>query len=448
MISTLAPLFRSQWPGSGAVYLRDGLPAAGARMRNQPLAATMRRLVRIAESSSSDRLCQIEAARAAFYSGFVAEEIDAFVAGAEVLDATGRRHRGLLSAEDLAAWQPRVEEPASLDYRGHTVHKPGVWSQGPVFLQQLALLEGFDLTSAGLAGGEYVHLVTEAAKLALADREAWYGDPDHGVDPLPQLLSPEYTRSRQALIQKQALVSPQAGSPGGRQPRRVSPEADPSPTEPQWLAQLHEGVPNLVLAATVRAGDTCTVEVTDRWGNMVAAVPSGGWLKSSPVIPSLGISLGTRGQAMWLHAEGHPNALAPGKRPRTTLSPTVVLREGEPYLAFGTPGGDRQDQWTLESLLAVVEFGLGLQAATETVMFHTDHFPSSFAPHSCRPGVLVIERDAPQDTVADLRARGHEVVLAPARSLGKVCMVGVDPESGFLRAAAGPRGQQAYAVAR
>jgi len=217
---------------------------------------------------------------------------------------------------------------------------------------------------------------------------------------------------------------------------------------PEWMAQLHEGVPNLVLAATARSGDTCTVVVTDRWHNLVAAVPSGGWLKSSPVIPDLGISLGTRGQAIWLNAQGHPNALAPGKRPRTTLSPTVVLRDGEPYLAFGTPGGDRQDQWTLESLLAVLEFGSGLQDATETVMFHTDHFPSSFAPHSCRPGVLVIEANAAPDTVADLRARGHQVVLAPEHSLGKVCMVGVEAGSGFLRAAAGPRGRQAYAVAR
>ncbi|MDQ1739536.1 MAG: gamma-glutamyltranspeptidase / glutathione hydrolase, partial [Pseudonocardiales bacterium] len=382
------------------------------------------------------------------YSGFVAEAIDAFARNTEVLDATGRRHRGLLTAEDLAAWQPTVETPATLGYRDYTVHKPGVWSQGPVFLQQLALLAGFDLPRAGLGSGEYVHLVTEAAKLALADREAWYGDPDHGVDPLPALLRPEYTESRHSLIGDQAIRWPQPGSPGGRQPCSVDFEASRPPGGPVWLAHIHEGVPNVVLAATARSGDTCTVEVADRWGNLVAAVPSGGWLKSSPVIPELGISLGTRGQTMWLGAAGHPNGLAPGKRPRSTLSPTVVLRAGAPYLAFGTPGGDRQDQWTLQSLLAVIEFGLGLQAATETVMFHTDHFPSSFAPRSCRPGVLVIESDAPASTVADLRARGHEVAPAPPRSLGKVCMVAVDPEPGFLRAAAGPRGQQAYAVAR
>lgn len=448
VIATLAPLFQSHWPGSGAVYLRDGVPAAGSRMRNEPLAATMRRLVQTGESASADRLGQIEAASAAFYSGFVAEAIDAFVANTEVLDATGHRHRGLLSAEDLAAWQPTVEAPATLGYREYTVHKPGVWTQGPVFLQQLALLAGFDLPRAGLGSGEYVHLVTETAKLALADREAWYGDPEHGLDPLPGLLSREYTESRRALIGERAISWPQPGSPDGRQPCPAGPTADQPPDGPAWLAQIHEGVPNLVLAATARSGDTCTVEVADRWGNLIAAVPSGGWLKSSPVIPGLGLSLGTRGQTMWLRADGHPNRLAPGKRPRSTLSPTVVLRDGAPYLAFGTPGGDRQDQWTLQSLLGVTEFGLGLQAATETVMFHTDHFPSSFAPRSCRPGVLVIEGDAPAGTVADLRARGHEVVQVPPRSLGKVCMVASDAGSGFLRAGAGPRGQQAYAVAR
>jgi gamma-glutamyltranspeptidase/glutathione hydrolase len=444
-IEVLAPLFRADWAGSGAVYLKDGVPAPGSRMRNEALANTLRRLVRIGESVSADRLTQIDAANSAFYQGFVAAEIDAFVRSTDVLDATGRRHRGLLSADDLAAWQPTVEAPASIDYRDYTVSKPGVWTQGPVFLQQLAVLDGFDLTGAGLGGGQYVHLVTEAAKLALADREAWYGDPAHGTDPLPELLSPAYTKTRQSLISEKAIADPEAGALAGRQPWLVSPAPNPPAAGPDWLAQINEGVPNIVLAATVRPGDTCTVAVADRWGNLVAAVPSGGWLKSSPVIPGLGISLGTRGQAMWLGAEGHPNALAPGKRPRTTLSPTVVLRDGAPYLAFGTPGGDRQDQWTIESFLAVTEFGLGLQAATETVMFHTDHFPSSFAPHSHRPGVLVIERDAPEDTVADLCERGHEVVLAPARTLGKVCMAGSD--AGFLRAAAGPRGRQAYGVA-
>lgn len=446
-IGVLAPLFETAWPGSGAVYLSSGIPAAGDIVRNKALAATMRRLLRAAESASSDRVAQIEAAHKAFYDGFVAEAIGDFVRDTDVLDATGRRHRGMLTSDDMSSWRAGVEAPASLDYHGYTVHKPGLWSQGPVFLQQLALLDGFDLAAAGLGTGEYTHFVLETAKLALADREAWYGDPGYGSASLEQLLSPEYSSSRRALIDCQALAWPPPGKPDGREPLRV-PEALPAPPSgPDWMTQLHHGIPNLVLAATVRSGDTCALAATDRWGNLVAAVPSGGWLKSSPVIPGLGFPLGTRGQAMWL-AEGHPNALGPGKRPRTTLSPTVAVREGGLSLAFGTPGGDRQDQWTVESFLAVTEFGLDLQAATETVMFHTDHFPASFSPRSCRPGVVEIEANASEEAVADLRGRGHDVALAPAYSLGKICMVGTDTGTGLVRAAAGPRGRQAYAVAR
>jgi gamma-glutamyltranspeptidase/glutathione hydrolase len=180
---------------------------------------------------------------------------------------------------------------------------------------------------------------------------------------------------------------------------------------------------------------------------MVAGVPSGGWLKSSPVLPGLGFSLGTRGQTMTLEA-GHPNSFGPRRRPRTTLSPTVVLRDGRPLLAFGTPGGDRQDQWTLQFFLGVADFGLDLQSAMETPAFHTDQVPSSFSPHESRPGVLTVEANCPPETVAGLRDRGHHVELAPAYSLGKVCAVGTDVAERFLLAAASPRGRQAYGVGR
>jgi gamma-glutamyltranspeptidase/glutathione hydrolase len=449
-IALLAPLFTTEWAESGRTYLPDGTPPpAGARVRNAALATTLQRLLRAAEQASSGRDAQIEAARRAFYEGFVAEAIGEFVRTTDVLDASGRRHRGLLTAGDLAAWRAEVEDPATVDYRDCTVHKPGPWSQGPVFLQQLALLEGFDLAAMDPGGGQYLHTVTEAAKLAFADREAWYGDPDHSDVPMRELLSADYAAARRALIGVRAATSPEPGTPAGL--RSWMPR--PGPGEPPdagtgWMAQLASGMPTVVLAATARSGDTCTVAAVDRHGNLVAAVPSGGWLKSSPVIAGLGFPLGTRGQTMWL-VEGHPNSLAPGRRPRTTLSPTVVLRDGGPHLAFGTPGGDRQDQWTLETFLAVTEFGLDLQAATETVTFHTDHFPSSFTPHRCRPGVVVVEGSCAPAAVEDLRARGHVVDVVPAFSLGaKVCVAGVDAERGFVRAAAGPRGRQAYAVCR
>ena len=387
----------------------------------------------------------------------MAERIAEFVARTDVLDSTGRRHRGLLTADDLHGWRASIEDPVSLSFRGHTVHKPGPWSQGPVFLQQLALLDGYDLRAMAPGSAEYLHLSTEAAKLAFADREAWYGDPTRSAVPLAELLDPRYTSARRALIGDQAATSPSAGRPDGRsswiptppvhEPGPPPPVPEPGPRDPSYLAQIHDGLPTVVLAATVKAGDTCTAVTIDRCGNLVAAVPSGGWIKSSPVIPSLGFSLGTRAQTMWLW-EGHPNTLAPGTRPRTTLSPTVVSRDGRPYLAFGTPGGDRQDQWTLQTFLAATEFGLDLQTATETLAFHSDHFPTSFSPRPCRPNVLVVESDVDPAVADELRARGHDLVLAPERSLGKVCMVAADDRTGFVRAAAGPRGRQAYAVCR
>jgi gamma-glutamyltranspeptidase/glutathione hydrolase len=448
VIALLAPLFETEWLESARTYLPSGAPPpAGSRLRNPALAATLQRILREAQAASSDREAQIEAAHAAFYRGFVAEGIDDFVSHTDVLDATGRRHRGLLSAGDLDGWRPAVEEPASLDYGEYTVFKPGPWSQGPVFLQQLALLDGFDLGAMDFGGPEYVHTVVESAKLAFADREAWYGDPDHTPVPLSGLLAPAYSAARRSLIGDRAAPAPQPGTPGDHRSWLPCPEPDePAPGDVAWMTQLHNGMPTVVMA-TARAGDTCTVVVTDRHGNLVAAVPSGGWLKSSPVIPGLGFSLGTRGQTMWL-SEGHPNSLAPGRRPRTTLSPSVTLRDGRPFLAFGTPGGDQQDQWTLEVFLAVTAFGLDLQAATEATAFHTDHFPMSFTPRTSRPNVVVMERSCDPATVAALDGRGHAVSLVPAHSLGKVCAVGVDPDSGFIRAAAGPRGGQAYAMCR
>jgi gamma-glutamyltranspeptidase/glutathione hydrolase len=450
-IAVLAPLFRTEWTESGRTYLPAGTPPPpGSRMSNPALAGTLERILREAQAVSADRQAQIEAAHAAFYQGFVAETLDHFVRTTDVLDATGHRHRGLLRADDLAAWRPAVEEPCGLTYGDYSVFKPGPWSQGPVFLQQLAILDGCDLRGMGLGSAEYVHTLAEAAKLAFADREAWYGDPDHTPVPMAELLAPEYSAARRSMIDKRAAEAPQPGAPGGGEPWMPWPEPEPSaPGDPEWMAQLRNGMPTVGPASSARAGagNTCTVAAVDRAGNLVVAVPSGGWLKSSPVIPGLGFPLGTRGQTMWLSA-GHPNSLAPGKRPRTTLSPGVVLRDGEPFLALGTPGGDQQDQWTLEVFLAVAEFGLDLQAATELPAFHIDHFPQSFAPRTSRPGVVVVERSHGPEVLAGLRDRGHRVDAVPEHTLGKVCAAGVDPATGFLRAAAGPRGRQAYAVCR
>lgn len=445
-IEVFAPLFAGEWAESGRTYLSAGAaPAAGARVRNPVLAETYRRILREAQAAGGGRESEIEAAHAAFYQGFVAEAIDRFT-GTRVLDGTGERHHGLLTGQDLARWRPAEEPAVSAVFDGLQVCKPGPWSQGPVFLQQLALLEGFDLEAMGLGSAEYVHTVVECAKLAYADREAWYGDPLFTDVPLESLLSERYAKERRALVGQTATADLRPGEPAGR--RAWIPEVArhrPPPGAAEWERQLTSGLPNLIKLTEAR-GDTCCVTVADRAGNVVAATPSGGWLKSSPAVPGLGFPLGTRGQMAWLEP-GHPNSLAPGKRPRTTLSPTIVLRDGAPCLAFGTPGGDQQDQWTLQFFLARVRFGLDLQAAVETRAFHTDHVPSSFTPRQCRPLTVLLERAGDEAVEAGLVRRGHEVEQVPAFSLGKVCATGFEPD-GLLHAAASPRGEQAYAMGR
>jgi gamma-glutamyltranspeptidase / glutathione hydrolase len=434
-IGAVASMFRDEWPSSAEVWLAGGVPAPGGRLRNPALAATWRRLLEEAEAASADRDGQIEAALAAFYEGFVAEAIDRFLGGTEVMDVSGRRHRGLLTGDDLHGWRATIEAPVSVDHHGWTVCKTGPWGQGPAFLQQLRLLEGFDLERMGLASAAFVHSVTECAKLAFADREAWYGDPAGYDVPLDGLLDPGYAADRRALVADKASLELRPGSPAGRAPRLPSIHHHLQVDE----VMTGSGEPTF--------GDTCHVDVADRHGNLVAATPSGGWLQSSPVVPGLGFCLGTRAQMCWLE-EGLAASLRPGLRPRTTLSPSLALRDGEPVLAFGTPGGDGQDQWALQFFLAHARFGLDLQAAVDTPSFLSEHFPSSFWPRRADPGRLVVEARHDPEVVDDLRARGHLVELADPWSLGRTCAAGRDPATGFLLAAANPRGRQAYAVGR
>jgi gamma-glutamyltranspeptidase/glutathione hydrolase len=409
--------------------------------RNETLAATWRRLVAEAESAGPDREAQIQAGREAFLRGFVAEAIAGFVARAEVMDSSGRRNPGLLSADDMAAFSATYEPPVTLEHRGLTVCKAGPWSQGPVLLQCLRLLDGFDLEAMGHLSGEYVHTVVECEKLAFADREAWYGDPRHADVPLDALLAADYADVRRALVGDEASLDLRPGAPDGREPRLPD-----IPVPAEVAAGLGVGEPTVPRDDRADVGDTCHVDVADRFGNLVSATPSGGWLQSSPAIPGLGLCLGTRAQMFWL-TEGLPNSLEPGKRPRTTLTPSLGLRDGEGVLAWGTPGGDGQDQWSLQLLLAHRRFGLGLQAAIDAPAFTSTHFPSSFYPRTAEPGGLAIESRAPRRTIDDLRARGHAVAVAEPWSIGRLSAVARGP-GGVLRAAANPRGMQGYAAGR
>ncbi|MEU1728238.1 gamma-glutamyltransferase family protein [Nonomuraea sp. NPDC005692] len=465
-IGTVEELFRRDWPTSAATWLPDGqVPAPGSKLANPVLAATYRRLVAEAEAASATREGQLAAARHAWYEGFVAEAVAGFSTGTAWRDSSGEVHGGLLTGDDLARWSATVEEPVSFDYRGHTVYKTGPWGQGPVFLQQLALLSGFDLDAVDFLGADYVHLVTEAAKLAFADREAWYGDTDV---PMTDLLSTAYNEERWRLIGAEASLELRPGAPGGREPRlpvlppgtaAVSP-ATSAPVRPgigEPTVARHDapptGRPRTMTGAGEQTvtpdgavrGDTCHVDVVDRFGNMVSATPSGGWLQSSPTIPELGFCLGTRAQMFWLQ-EGLPASLRPGARPRTTLSPSFATQDGRPWLAFGTPGGDQQDQWSVNFFLAVVHGRLNLQEAIEAPMFHSAHFPSSFFPRGSRPGVLHVEERLDPGVMAELRRRGHEVEVEGPWSLGRLSAVARD--GAFLRAAANPRGAQGYAAGR
>jgi gamma-glutamyltranspeptidase/glutathione hydrolase len=457
-IASVADIFRLRWPSSAAMYLIDSVPPApGSLLANRVLAATYRRVLAEAEAAGPDRESQLEAARRAWYDGFVAEEIATFAA-TEVMDADGdERHRGLLAYEDLAGWRARLEVPVMYDYAGLTVCKTQPWGQGPVFLQQLALLSGYDLSSMDPGEAEFIHTVAEASKLAFADREAWYGDPDFTDVPLADLLSAGYNEERRKLIGDTASGDLVPGSPGGRVPEVPAfvaesfgrdnyrgsgdPGIDPATGEPLGRSAQ----------PGARRGDTCHLDVADRWGNMVAATPSGGWLQSSPVIPGLGFPLGTRAQ-MFTLTPGLPATIAPGKRPRTTLTPSLALRDGEPYLAFGTPGGDQQDQWSLHVFLRHVHHGMNLQQAIDFPAFHSAHMPSSFYPRQSRPRRLDVEGRIAPRVVDELRRRGHDVAVAPDWSLGRVSAVArrVDQHSGggLLYAAANPRGMQGYAIGR
>ena len=398
-------LLRS-WPGSRDLYLPA--PPVGRLFRNPALGATYRRILDEARGGSREE--EIERARRAYYEGFVADEIDRFSA------AEG----GLLTGDDMSRWRATLEPVATLEYRGLTVCKTLPWGAGPVGLQQLALLDGFDVGE--LSEAELVHVVTECAKLAFADRDALYGDADV---PLDTLLSPAYNAERRALIGEDASDEYRPGL--GRLPSIVDAVLTPGAGEPT-------------------RGDTVHLDVADRWGNMISATPSGGWLHSSPVIPELGWPLGTRAQMFWLE-EGLPSSLRPGARPRTTLSPGLAVRDGKPWLAWGTPGGDQQEQWALHVFLRHVDRGLDLQAAIDAPDFHTDHLISSFYPRGFARRSVTVESRFGDEVIEDLRRRGHDVEVAGPWSLGRVTAVARE-QDGLLKAGANPRGMQGYAAGR
>jgi gamma-glutamyltranspeptidase/glutathione hydrolase len=405
--------FLKRWPTSAQVYLPDGrVPNPGEPIRNPSLARFFRRLLDAeAGARNGGRSAGLGAARERFYRGDIAADI------VNWSDSNG----GLLALEDLARFKTKIEDPVEVEYHGWTIFKCRPWSQGPVFLQQLRLLEGFDLPALGHNSAQYLHCVIEAAKLAFADREAWYGDPDFVDVPLEGLLSREYGEIRRRLIDPaRALLEP--ARPGD--PRAMRALADFPSEARSW------------------GPGTVHVDAADGKGNVIAITPSGGWIPSSPVIDTLGFPLGTRMQSFHLD-ERHPNSLAPGKRPRTTLTPSLAIRPDGRCIGFGTPGGDSQDQWTLQFFLNLVHFEMDLQEAIEAPRVSSGHMPSTFYPHGTNPGLMRIEERIDAKVRDDLASRGHVIELMPGWREGFVLAVEHDPKTGQLRGGADPRGQLA-----
>ena len=439
-IESVRPLFEEYWPSSAAVFMPHGeVPAVGSLFARPALADCWERLLR--ESNGATREARIDAARRCFYQGFIAEAAGRFYERNELLDCSGRRHKGLLTAQDMAGWKATVEDPVAFDYAGHTLLKCGVWSQGPVFLQLLALLRGVDIAAMDPLGADFIHTVVEGMKLCFADREAFYGDPDFVKVPLGTLLSEDYNTERRKLIGAAASLDMRPGTIAGfsndlSHLARIQPPA---------IMAAGTGEPTVARLGAV-AGDTCHIDVIDRDGNMVSGTPSGGWLHSSPVVPELGFPLSTRGQIFWA-TPGLPNSIAPGKRPRTTLSPSMALRDGRAWMSFGTPGGDQQDQWQPIFFLRMLHHRMNIQEAIDAPSFHSEHWNNSFWPRPAKPGRVVIEGRYPPEVLAALQARGHKAEMGGEWSEGRLSAARLE-DDGQIFAGANPRGMQGYAVGR
>ena len=433
------------YPTTGEIYFRDGkVPEVGELIRNPDFGAMLRSLCDAEKQARGrGRIAGIEAACDEYYKGAVAEKIVEFINDNPVEDASGVAHKGLLTLEDFADWHATVEQPVSLDYNGLDVHKCSTWTQGPLFLQQLAILQTMDLQGLGHNNADYLHNWIESAKLAFADREAYYGDPAFDEVPIDMLLSDDYANARAAQIGALASRELRPGDLGGGAPDYTAVSVAEDNRAALGIAARE--VRDLGIGHA-HIGDTTHLDAMDAEGNMVAATPSGGWIGTSPVIKGLGFPLGTRGQMFYLNSD-RPNALQPRKRPRATLTPTMVTRDGAPFMAFGTPGGDSQEQWTLQFFLNHIDFGMNLQEALDAPTLHSVHFPSSFYPRAAFPARVVAESRIPTGVLDELRRRGHEVELVGDWANGKVMGIRWHADRGVIAGAASAKNSIGYAMA-
>ena len=422
-IKTRAPIF-SNWPEAKKLFLPNGnVPAPGDIFVQTDLARTLRAIVDAEKKASArGRHEGLMAARDYFYKGPVSQRIGDYM----------QKNGGLIAAEDFAGYHVKLGEAIKGEYHGYEVYKPGFWTQGPVFIETLNLLDGYDLKKMGHNSASYIHTLAEALKLGFADRDTYYGDPDFVKVPMKELVSKEYGAMRRTLINPDhAMMDQEPGDPINMKPllqNRTTPPMGPSTVPP-----------------LERANDTTCVNVIDKDGNLFSATPSGAWLPAV-VAGDTGVLMGQRLQSA-LTIENHPNVVAPGKRPRITLSPTLVLKDGEPFMVLSTPGGDNQDQALVQVLLNIIEFGMNPQEAVESPRFDTLHLVSSFDDHKLIPGSLNIESRVPKDVVNQLQQRGHEIKVQPDWGTpSSPTVIVYDVKSGVASAGADPR-RGRYAVA-
>lgn len=441
-IATMADHFVQHWPSSAATWLLDGkAPETGSLLGNPVYAQTLRRL--LARAGTGNRVDRITSVGNEWKSGFVARAAVEYAARPH-RHSDGGDYAGVITVEDFADFEVVAEEPVSIEFRGFTIAKASFWAQSPVLLQALAILDNFEDADLDPSTERGAHTIIEALKLAMADRDAYYGDAADGYGSLKALLTPEYSMVRAKLISDEASSEFRPGVIAERTaylpPLRVE-QANES-----GFADPGIGEPTVQVDGETK-GDTVHLDVVDRWGNMVSATPSGGWLQSNPIIPQLGFCLGTRLQMTWLD-EKSPSALKPGRRPRTTLTPTIVLKDGVAVSALGSPGGDQQDQWQLIYLLRTIVGGYSPQQAIDSPMFHTTALAGSFWPRYWTPAGVVAEDRVGPSVVEGLRRRGHEVEVSGPWSLGRLSAVVRDSVTGQFSAAANPRGAQGYAAGR
>src|SRR5215475_11784615 len=403
-----------KWPASRAVFLPNGQePKVGDIFVQKDLARTLRELVEVEKKNARrGRRAALEAVRDYFYRGPLAKRY------CDAIEQAG----GLMRASDMAKFRAEIDQPAKVVYRGYEVYKVGFWAQGPAMLETLNLLEGYDLKAMGHNSPDYIHTVTEAVKLVFADRDRWYGDPRFVKVLGAELLAKDYAELRRALID----------------PKSASTEQRPGdPVNKKSLAQMIS-VNSHDVRESERASDTTCVNVIDAAGNVFSATPSGAWLPSF-IAGDTGIPISSRMQSFLL-TPNHPNELKPGKRPRITLSPTVVLKDGQPFAALSTPGGDNQDQALTQTLFNVIEFGMNPQEAVEAARFDTAHFVSSFADHNFSPGSLTLEKRFGDQVAEEMKRRGHKVTMndnfAPTSA---PTIIIYDPKTKLIQAGADAR---------